>query len=160
MLFTSQIMDNTNKPYLTKDLALLRGIKLGALNIRSVIHKLDDIEILLNQSKLDYLGLCESWLTSDIDHEHVQLPGYNTVRLDRNNASGKSGGGDILVYCSKKYNFTHIQEWDLITPDVEWVWVRLELKATRPTFVACIYRPPGGSVDNFIDLIENKLLDI
>ncbi len=87
-------MDLNRKAIWTKDLACLRGVKLAALNIRSMNNKKDDLEILLNQSKLDYLGLCESWLTEDTDTQVLQVPNYDTYRLDRTCESGKKVEGD------------------------------------------------------------------
>ncbi len=43
--------------YSAKALANVRGVTFGHLNIRSLLPKLDDIALLLNDSKLDYLAL-------------------------------------------------------------------------------------------------------
>ena len=122
-------MDNTYKVTYSKDLSKLRGVKLSALNIRNICNKVIDIEILLHQSGLDYLGLCETWMASDIDSEVLNVHGYDVHRLDRTTVLDKKGGG-LLAYCSKKYNSCHLPDWNLITPDVGWAWMRLDLKAT------------------------------
>ena len=48
----------------------------------------------------------------------------------------------------------------MCTPDVEWVWSKLHLKGTKPAWIATIYRPPDGNVQNLIDLFENNIIDI
>ena len=74
--------------------------------------------------------------------------------------SGKRGGGGLLAYSCNHYNFTHLLNWDLCSPDVEIQWVVLKLRYTRPIYIANVYRPPSGNVDNALSLIENKVLDI
>ena len=65
-----------------------------------------------------------------------------------------------MVYTDNKYDFQYLENWSLGNDDIETMWLRLNLKLTRPTFVANIYRPPSGSSTRFIELIEQKLLDI
>ncbi len=40
------------------------------------------------------------------------------------------------------------------------LWLKLELKLTRPTYIGIVYRPPSGNLEHFIDLLENRVLDI
>ena len=80
--------------------------------------------------------------------------------MDRGNGiTGKCGGG-LIVYANSKYDFQYIENWSLGNDDVEMMWLKLNLKLTRPTFVANIYRPPSVSVTRFIEILKQKLLDI
>ena len=55
---------NTDKQWGTvtysKDIAKLHGIKVGGLNVRSLIRKIDDVHVLLESSSLTYFGITES----------------------------------------------------------------------------------------------------
>ena len=144
----------------SKDIAKLKGIKVGSLNIRSLYKKVDDVKLLLADSKLDYLGLSESWLNLSVIGPEVEIEKYNMYRFDRDAGSSKRGGGGIVVYINTKRNFEHLSDWDICTRDIECLWTKLNLKATRTTFIGCIYRPPEGNIDNFLSILENKILDI
>ena len=153
-------MNSTHEIEKCTDIAKLRGIKFGGLNIRSLYKKIDDVNLLLQDSKLDFLGITESWLNYSIAGPEIKIPNYSAFRFDRDAGSGKRGGGGIVCYCSNRYNFEHLTDWNICTPDIGCRWSKLHLKATRPTFVGCIYRPPEGNIENFIDIIENKIIDI
>ncbi len=83
-------MDNFEN---SKDLSKLRGISVGALNVRSVYRKIDDIHVLLSRSDLSILSISESWLNSSVANCEIELPGYKLVRFDRDNGTGFRGGG-------------------------------------------------------------------
>ena len=74
-------------------LSNLRGIAFGAINVRSIYRKIDDINVLLHRSCLDYLGITESWLNNSVNDSEIILPGYSMTRLDRNNGMNMNGGG-------------------------------------------------------------------
>ena len=79
----------------SKDIAKLKGIKFGALNIRSLYKKVDDVKQLLSDSKLDYLGLTESWLNSSVIGPEVEIDNFNMFRFDRDAGSNKRGEGGL-----------------------------------------------------------------
>lgn len=66
------------------------GIGIIDLNARSLIQKLDFIDILVSQSNV------ESWLCDSVPDSDVQLIGYNIYRADR---VGRGGGIAIYVKC-------------------------------------------------------------
>lgn len=66
------------------------GIGIIHLNARSLIQKLDFIDILVSQSNV------ESWLCDSVPDSDVQLIGYNIYRADR---VGRGGGIAIYVKC-------------------------------------------------------------
>ena len=101
----------------------LYGILFGALNIRSVIRKLDDVKLLLSKSHLDYLTLNESWLNQSIDSCELEMDGYHLHHFDRDNGINGSGGGGIITYFNSDRNFVPIVEWNLCCQDREWTWI-------------------------------------
>ena len=141
-------------------LATLRGLKFGGINVCSYIPKSNDIVTLLNNSNLDYLGITESWLNSSISDCELEIDGYSLLRNDRDNGSSKRGGGGILIYSRTNHVFQHLPGWNLCCDDIEWAWTKLQLPDTRPTFLCTLYRPPSGNYHNFEELLENKILDL
>ena len=152
-------MVNTRIKY-TSDLAKLRGVSFATYNVRSLVRKYDDICSILSRSELNMLCLTETWLNNSIDDLELSIPGYTLHRLDRGNGVSCKGGGGLIMYTNSKYDFQSIDSWSVGNEDIEIMWARLNLKLTRPTFIANIYRPPSGSVSRFIDILEQKLLDI
>ena len=80
--------------------------------------------------------------------------------MDRGGGSSKHGGGDLVVYTDSKYAFSPVTSWPLCNDDIEMLWLKLKLKLTRPTYVCVLYRPQSGNVDNFVDVLEKRILDI
>ena len=65
--------------------------------------KLDKIKLLLNSSsKLDILGLCETFLDENTDDNILQMEGFNFERKDRAalrlDALNTKRGGGVVVY--------------------------------------------------------------
>ena len=65
-----------------------------------------------------------------------------------------------MVYTDTKYAFTPIDSWFICTDDIGMAWVKFELKQTCPTYFGVMYRPPSGNIQNCMDLLENRILDI
>ncbi len=151
-------MHNTTPLY--EELRSLRGITFASLNIRSIYRKIHEVNLLLNKSKLDLLLLNETWLNHSVGDEELQIDNYTSHRFDRDAGSGKRGGGGLLAYSRNHYNFEHVFDWNVCTPDIEIQWLKLSLPRTRPTYIANIYRPPEGNLENAQSIIENKLIDI
>ena len=84
-----------------------RGLRIANLNICHILNKVDEIKILLSQKRsVDILGVCETFLNSDVPDELITADGFNVERKDR---EGKSGGG-ILVYISQLLNYKRRSE--------------------------------------------------
>ena len=156
----STLPENLGKIQKSRDLATLRGISMGYLNVRSVYRHLDDIEQLLKQSDLDILILGETFLNYSVLNATVELNGYKMFRFDRDLGSGKRGGGGLLAYAANKYDISYIEEWSVCTPDLECIWLKPTSPKTRPTFICGVYIPPDANLDNALMLLENKLIDL
>ena len=90
----------------------------------------------------------------------MQIDGYDLYRFDRDAGLGVRGGGGLVIYVRQHYNFSYIEEWSVCTPDIECMWVRLDLPNTRKTYICNWYRPLGGNLENAIEIIENKIFDL
>ena len=142
------------------DLAKLRGPAIGCLNIQSMTRKFDEIKLLLARSEINCLGLVETWLNTSIGDDELHIQNYDMIRHDRDQGSGKHGGGGLIFYVDRKYQFQSLPEWHVCNPDIEIGWIKLSLKLTKPTFIGLVYRPPSGNYESCLEVIEQKLLDI
>ena len=77
----------------------------GHLNVRSLVPKREQIEHLLCNSNIDFMGLSETWLTSSSPEAAVSLPEYRTFRKDR----GKGRGGAVLIYVKNNLKCNQIK---------------------------------------------------
>ena len=142
------------------DLAKLRGPAIGCLNIQSMTRKLDDVKLLLARSELNCLGLVETWLNNSISDDELYIHNYDLIHFDRDQGSCKRGGGGLMFYVDRKYQFQSMPQWHVCSPDIEIGWIKLSLKLTKPPYIGLIYRPPSGNYENCLEIVEQKLMDI
>ena len=91
------------------DLTKLKGFKIVHLNVRSIVKKIDQLRVLLSNSKLDVITISETWLREHLHSRLVEIDGYNVHRLDRikPRKKGKGGsvrGGGLLSYVSTSHS--------------------------------------------------------
>ena len=75
-------------------------MKLLYLNARSLISKLNDLAILINDHNPDVILITETWCNGTITNAMLNVKGYSIepdLRIDRNDTFNGIGGG-ILVY--------------------------------------------------------------
>ena len=118
------------------NLSNMRGLKIGHLNTNGLLNKIDDIRILLGQSQLDILALCESKLTHEISDIDVSIPNYNLFRLDRD----RHGGG-VLIYCHTNFSMSVLPKLNSRT--YESLWVKIKQKKQKPFYISVTYRSPS-----------------
>ena len=58
----------------------------------------DELLLSADSHQPDVICITESWLGSGIEDSEILIPGYQTLRLDRN----RHGGG-VLMYVSHKF---------------------------------------------------------
>ncbi|KAK1905302.1 NADH-ubiquinone oxidoreductase 75 kDa subunit mitochondrial [Dissostichus eleginoides] len=84
-----------------------RPPSLFLANARSIVHKMDELEVLLaantNVRDCCVMIITESWLHSRIPDAAVRLPGRSTHRYDRNSASAFRSG-DAAQYSMARAN--------------------------------------------------------
>ena len=84
------------------------------------------------------LALSETWLSGDIMDSEIDIVGYKLYRADR-----KTRGGGVAVYV--RDDICTIQRDDLESPDVESVWLQVNLPKSHAFLVGTFYRPPNSS---------------
>ena len=72
------------------DFPTKRGLRISHLNVRSIIHKMDSIRLMLKNKPFDIFSVSETWLNSDILDSELAIDGYSFIRQDR------KGGGCML----------------------------------------------------------------
>ena len=106
------------------------------------------------------------WLHSDLPSSHFVIPGFNFERLDRSwTANGKSNptrGGGVAVYLADylPYSATDFERFNLSSSIGEILWLSLYLPNQRKIIIGTVYRPPQGNVKDFINYLQNSLLEI
>ena len=128
-----------------------KGITIGHLNIRSLNRKLEEVVRILALGDLEILCISESWLNKSVPDHMIAVNGYNLHRWDRNSDSGKATGGGLLVYYKNHLNVSAISTLNVCTPNLETLWVKLQLKQARPQYIGVVYRPPDGDPDEALE---------
>ena len=98
---------------------ILRGLKLAALNVRSLVNHIDELLFkLLSTNPIDVLAINETWLNATISNNELYIPGYDITRRDSvfSSADGKTYGG-VSFYVRSSVNF--IQRNDMSIADLE-----------------------------------------
>ena len=114
------------------------------------IEEVDRVALIGNS---ELIGICESWLSENVDNKMVEISGYNFYRSDRTVESGKKSGGGLILY-HKNMLKVHLQDDPTVcNPDVEMLCVRLELIQTKPIYYGLVYRPPTGNIENYLNHI-------
>ena len=86
---TSKKNKRTHVP-LFKELAQTQGLKIGCLNIRGLLIKIDELKIILDESKsnFDIMGVCVTFIDSNVADNEISIDGYGIVKKDRNRHGG------------------------------------------------------------------------
>jgi hypothetical protein len=121
-----------------------KNLKIGNLNIRSLVNKIDQLAVFVDDYQFDVICINETWLDDSLEDHEVLIPGYEIIRRDRN----KYGGG-VCFYIKKYLNFSIRNVGNAI----ESLWI--ELKFNRKTLiVGTIYRPPSSKQEYFDNLLN------
>ena len=112
-----------------------KGLHFIHLNVRSLVHKLEQIKRIAELSKATVMCFTETWLDESVSDSEINIPGYNVVRNDRS-----THGGGVCMYIRTNISFNHRP--NLNDPNLEAVWCELHLKKTKPIIAGCCYRPP------------------
>ena len=109
-----------------------KGLKIAHLNVRGIIGKINEVRLLLLDSRLDVLAITETHLRGDINSSEISVDGYKIARLDR---TYKSGGGCVIFFSN---NLCCYERPDLLSA-IEAVWIDITCDSQKH-LVGCIYR--------------------
>ena len=103
--------------------SLRSGLKIGCLNVRGLLGKIDQIRSMLTKTKFDLMCLCETFLDSNADDNEISIAGYSVESRHLN----RHGGG-VLVYINDDINYNRMGQLSvylsmLRTKMNRWLWV-------------------------------------
>lgn len=118
-------------------------VSIAYQNVRGLRTKTKEFyESSVNQEH-DIIALTETWLAEDIhDSELFDSEQYTIFRQDRDTEiTGKNRGGGCLLGVSNKYTAQMLEDWNFNRPEIENIWVKINLDHLT-IFVCVIYLPP------------------
>ena len=123
-------------------------LKILPLNARSLLPKMESLQLLVEAEDLDVICVVETWLSAEILDAEISIQGYQCYRHDRN----RHGGG-IVVYVRDCLSATSIVD----NIELELLTLSLTVK-NRKTTIGTFYRPPNSSselMDALYTCLEN-----
>lgn len=134
----------------------LNQINMLNLNCRSLFNKLDEIEVFISSTKIDFdvIIFTETWLKPH-NEKITNLNNYNSITLSRKQ---KIGGG-IAFFINKNIAYIHRNELtkDNINIEIELDIIEI-IKIKSNIIIINIYRPPNTQLEIFFNVIS-QLLD-
>jgi hypothetical protein len=148
--------DNVGKNFASKPCAV--NIKNGAnssqnakldskilscmyFNARSIMNKLDEVELAIRDENLDIVMITETWLLDSILTSEINIDGYTVFRKDRNDVN-KTRGGGVIVYVKNEYNVLEREDlYEQLFP--ESIFCLLIFNGVKTLLGVC-YRPPDS----------------
>ena len=127
---------------------VVNELKCVYFNARSIVNKIDELQLLLEAEHPDVIGISETWLKETILDNELNVNDYNIYRHDRVN---KIGGGVLLLV--QKSIKTIIRE-DLTNKFNEIVWCDL-ITRNRKLVIGVCYRSPSITIED-----DNSLYDL
>ena len=139
------------------ELGRLKGIKIVHLNIRSIWKKIDQLRLLLQNSKIDIITISETWLSEKMNSSLLQIEGYQLFRHDRCYlTSSKKTGGGLITYV-RDSKFVHVEvlsEACISNDNLEIQWLRIKNTNSKNILLGNMYRPPTGKVQLAIKSVD------
>ena len=133
-----------------------KGYQVCHLNIRSVLRHLDELTLSLSDNEI--LCLSETWLTNNVIDAMVDLPTYKFVRQDRQSLVSKRGGGLLMYYKTPIAPFITLQPaLNSTDSNLEQLWIKIEKPGNKRLYIATIYRPPSGKVNEFLETLKYSI---
>lgn len=114
-----------------------KGVNIAHININSLRNKLNEVENLLYNNNVYILAISETHLDPTYEDSMLLIQGYNIYRKDRN----KYGGG--VAFYIKESLPVKIRA-DLMTPNLELLWLQVHIPHSKSLLIACCYRPPSA----------------
>lgn len=128
-------------------------LKIGLININSLLNKTNEIWFMLDKQLLDILVINETKLNNLVDDSLFIHIHYHMIRRDRNDDDGCRGGG-VMVFVKK--TLPHIAEID---KSIELINITIEPKPGYKISLLAGYRPPHPDNEElFFSTLENHVV--
>ena len=75
------------------------SLKVLFVNARSLLNnfKVQELEMYATEHDLDIIGICETWITSEVNNSEIAIENYSIFKVDRDSIRDQRGGG-VLLY--------------------------------------------------------------
>ena len=81
----------------------LQSLKIMYTNARSLVNKINELKLLVNDCRPDIIALTETWTHDGISNLYLKIPNYFiAARHDRQDTINGRGGG-LLIYVNDKF---------------------------------------------------------
>ena len=125
-------------------------------NTRSLVNKIEDLEVVINQTDADIVCITETWLTNSIYNSVVDIKDYTLVRKDRR--ADKRGGG-VCAYIKSSIGFITIDELNDSPFECLWLYLRPNRlpRGFSCLIIGIIYHPPQDDDAIFTEHLISSL---
>lgn len=127
----------------------MKTFSFAFFNVRSLTKNFPEFKAFLLRKGYDIVGVSETWLTSNVSNNLLNIDGYRFIRKDR-----PSRGGGIAVYLRSDWNCELLR--GNVSEYLEEIWLKISIKK-RTYLFGSLYRPPAGSIPYFLELMEDSL---
>ena len=109
--------------------------------MRSVINKIDQLRVIVCDSKPDLICLCETWTNSEHTSAFLNIPDYQIIsRADRTDTTSGIGGG-LLIYAKRDVQVFELAQPTNIEQFNQYLSVKINLANEKCLNLYLIYRP-------------------
>lgn len=105
-------------------------------NANSLFPKIVEVRKMVSGSKINIIGVTETWLTPSDTSRAVYISGFTSFRQDRPNASNRGGG--VVLYIKKRFKSKVICRSSV--DGIEYIFVEICLNNST-ILVGCVYLP-------------------
>ena len=143
-------------------LSTKKGFKIVHLNVRSLVKKIDQVRLLLQDVKIDVFSVSETWLQPHLSTGLFEVSGFQMFRQDRKTVTkqgkGKRGGG-LVTYVNNELasSCEPLIDLDISNGHVEAHWVYIHKPNCKDVIVCNVYRPPNGDLQKAITYLDDCL---
>ena len=115
-------------------------LKVFYVNARSLINKMDEIQLYAYEIDPDIICVQETWATEKITNAELHINNYNIFRNDRKH---KKGGG-CLIYMKEKLHASPIEH---LSENSETLWCKIRTEEGMMIIGVCYNSPSANKAD-------------
>ena len=125
----------------------LKYLKTLYSNARSIVNKMAELEILVQDCEPDIIGISETWAHDSINDAELALEGYRIYREDRLDTHNGRGGG-VILYVAEYLSSKIRDDLGEVKKGIS-VWCDIYQGSNMADYltVGVVYRSPNGDLD-------------
>ena len=127
-------------------------------NCRSISKNFQDIAMYMNGLNFQFsiIGLTETWLNDNSLLDSYSLQDYNLIVNNR----CRSKGGGVGMFIKSNVKYTRRHDLSHMSDSFESLFIEVTHSRVKHCVVGVIYRPPGCTINEFLNLFESTLQKI